>query len=414
MKKRVLCWSDSASTATGFGVVTKNILSALHATDLYEIEHIAINYHGDFVNKDEFPWQMVPAKTQDPNDPYGNRMFLNAIQKRQYDIIWVMNDTFVVEEVAKTMEQIFTQSEQQGRELPILVYYYPVDCRVMVQASTMLRLADVAVAYTEFGIVETQKSLPQLTNIKKIYHGTNTDVFKPLPLAQIQEARMRNFHINGDTTLIINVNRNSQRKQLATTILAFQEFRKTHPNSMLYLHTNIVDQMSRIDLQPLLDQLGMSTARDVIFPTNYSPAYGLPENAMNLLYNCADMFVTTHLGEGWGLSVTEAMAAGTPVVAPDNTSMPEIVGADRGWLYPCREKLYVDNSGWRAAGRVEDIVTKMLQVKDSGWKFNTPQVLKARSWTMRNSWTVITKQWIDLFANLQKKPKAVAAMGEVV
>ncbi|MEJ2601383.1 MAG: glycosyltransferase family 1 protein, partial [Anaerolineales bacterium] len=45
-----------------------------------------------------------------------------------------------------------------------------------------------------------------------------------------------------------------------------------------------------------------------------------------LLYNAASLFVFPSLDEGFGLPPLEAMACGTPVVAADNSSIPEIVG----------------------------------------------------------------------------------------
>jgi glycosyltransferase involved in cell wall biosynthesis len=51
------------------------------------------------------------------------------------------------------------------------------------------------------------------------------------------------------------------------------------------------------------------------------------------LYRGAAAFVDTTLYEGFGYQVLEAMACGTPVVASDTTSLPELVG-DAGLLCP--------------------------------------------------------------------------------
>jgi glycosyltransferase involved in cell wall biosynthesis len=49
------------------------------------------------------------------------------------------------------------------------------------------------------------------------------------------------------------------------------------------------------------------------------------------LYSLASVFAFPSWYEGFGLPVLEAMACGTPVVAADNSSLPEVVG-DGGLL----------------------------------------------------------------------------------
>ena len=53
------------------------------------------------------------------------------------------------------------------------------------------------------------------------------------------------------------------------------------------------------------------------------------------LYNAAEVFVFPSLEEGFGLPPLEAMACGTPVIAANNSSIPEIVG-DAALLFNAR------------------------------------------------------------------------------
>ena len=52
----------------------------------------------------------------------------------------------------------------------------------------------------------------------------------------------------------------------------------------------------------------------------------VPQDQLTELYRQAAVFVFPSLGEGWGIPVLEALAAGTPVVASDATAVPEAGG----------------------------------------------------------------------------------------
>jgi glycosyltransferase involved in cell wall biosynthesis len=52
----------------------------------------------------------------------------------------------------------------------------------------------------------------------------------------------------------------------------------------------------------------------------------VPEEKMPMLYGAADVYLHTSEYEGFGLPILEAMACGTPVVASNRASIPEIIG----------------------------------------------------------------------------------------
>lgn len=77
------------------------------------------------------------------------------------------------------------------------------------------------------------------------------------------------------------------------------------------------------------------------------PGY-IPREELPLWYNAADCFVYPSLYEGFGLPPLEAMACGTPVIASDTSSLPEVVG-DAGLL--------VDPT---SAGHIADAMERVL------------------------------------------------------
>ena len=62
---------------------------------------------------------------------------------------------------------------------------------------------------------------------------------------------------------------------------------------------------------------------------------------LNYVYNLADVYVSPSLCEGFDLPLLEAMACGTPVIASNNSSHPEVVGK-AGSLLNLEVDLWVD------------------------------------------------------------------------
>ena len=391
-RKSILSWSDAAVAGTGFGVVSKHILGALHATGKYEIDHLAINFNGDFVDRKRFPWQMQPAKLLDPRDPHGMKMFFRSLMKKKYDIVWILNDLFVTTRVTEFVQKVREKYITQNRKPPIFVYYYPVDCHVQADSAGMLETADKLICYTDHGREETLKTKPEVEDkLIQIPHGVDTSAFRPVSSSDIASAKQRYFGVKPDTFVVVQVNRNSTRKQIPYSMLAFKEFKKKVPNSIMYIHTMIRDQGA--DLTKTMEDLEMDPKKDIVFPTMYSPAQPAPDHILNMLYNCGDLFLTCHLGEGWGMTQTEAMAAGVPVVAPNNTSSPQIFGenSERGYLYECKDTCWIDSSGFRLKGLIPDIVDKMMEVYNAGPKHANPVVRLAREWAVQHDWRKLQK-----------------------
>lgn len=400
-KLKMLAWLDGPSVSTGFGTVAKNVLGPLYKTDKFDIEQISINYKGQFLDKEEYPWQQCPAIVHKPEDPHGCELFLKTVFNGNYDVIFICNDLHVTSLVAKDLIKVLDIKKQTNRKVPKIIYYYPVDCHVMPEYSEMLDIADTIVAYNEHGVAETLKIKPKVKDkLFTIHHGVDIKSFKPFSRDTQNQLKQQWLKVNPDTFVFISVNRNSQRKQLARTIYLFNEFKKKVPNSIMYMHTAIMD--TTIDLTVALKDLGLSWATDVVFPRNYSAGNGISTAQLNEFYNMADCYITNHLGEGWGLTVTEAMAAGVPIIAPNNTSMPTILGTnnERGFMYPCKDMVYVDNSGYRPSGLQEDILDRMFEVynlwKIGKHKYDLPQVSAARSWVEQNTWDILSKEWIKV------------------
>jgi len=417
-KKKVLCWSDSVLASTGFGNVSRYILDALHKTGRYEIYQLAINHFQEFYDRKKVPYVITPARLANPGDPYGNQMFIETLKKYPFDLVFIINDTFVTHRVSEALPEI--QAFRGSRNLPPIpiIYYYPIDCHLLSNYSGMVQAATRSVAYTHFAAIETKKTLGVDSTCPTdiIYHGADIKTFHPLSEQERQSHRQKIFQgkLSEDTFMWINVNRNSPRKDVARTLIAFKKFQEKVPNSFLYLHMLSKDVGAgagwTIDLNVVINELGLKIGRDVGFPLNFSPATGFPPQILNILYNCADAFISTHLGEGWSLSVGDAKACCLPVVVPNNTVTPELVGPNglRGYVYPCKEQTLIDGSGLRDVGHIDDIVDTMLTVYDD-WKKRKSReddrqkgiIERAHAFVELYSWDNVCRLWVQLFREVE-------------
>jgi glycosyltransferase involved in cell wall biosynthesis len=161
--------------------------------------------------------------------------------------------------------------------------------------------------------------------IRVIPHGCNTKDFYPLSDEEKLKAKLEIVgEGNEDTFLFGTVNRNSARKDLASLILGFSTFkRNSQPNAVLYLHCNPLDP-SGINIYRLCERLGLRIGADILLPLVHNENKGCDNAELNRIYNAFDCFITTTTAEGWGLTVTEAMATKTIVVCPQHTSLSEI------------------------------------------------------------------------------------------
>jgi glycosyltransferase involved in cell wall biosynthesis len=153
--------------------------------------------------------------------------------------------------------------------------------------------------------------------IKYIPHGLNHDVFKPLDpttpeLVSFKKQLFGDKEI--DFALFFN-SRNIRRKQIPDTLFAYKIFidsltEEQAKRCAFVLHTQVVDD-NGTDLGAVKEMLfGDNEKYNIIFSDKVLDPVG-----MNLLYNSTDCQILLTNNEGWGLSLTEAILSGNPIIA---------------------------------------------------------------------------------------------------
>jgi len=412
-KTRVLALCDYVCS-TGFATVSSNILQNIHGTGRYDIDVVGINYTGNPYDEKRFPGRVFPAmniENMQMGDPYGRQKFLDMLGTGVYDVVFILQDTFVVQDMVPVIKQTYEALEKKFKT----VFYFPFDCTPKKEWITdVVDAFDYPVAYTRYGkqlIADVDPKIAERTEV--IYHGTNTTDFHYVEDRE-DIAKFRKAYFAGVADgkfLLSNINRNQPRKDVMRNLMVLAELKKRgRDNILLYLHMAHDDVGGNILV--MADHFGLKVGQDFLLPSPrvFEPNSGIPIDALNYIYNASDAVITTTLGEGWGLSITEAMATKTPVIAPKNTSMVEMLENNRGLLAESGNtpSMWImkeqDNERLRPLVDVEDAASKVELLLDG---VLSPDVEAAHAWAIGHSWESVTKDWIRIFDTAAEAAKVV-------
>ena len=192
--------------------------------------------------------------------------------------------------------------------------------------------------------------------IKYVPHGLNNKNFRLLE-EETDELKEFKKYITRDKkydfTLLFN-SRNIRRKSIPDTILAWKLFidglsKEEADKCLLVMHTEPVSDHGT-DLPAVIEYFFPEGNENIVISNEK-----LPTEKMNLLYNCADGVVLASSAEGWGLSLTEALLTGTPIIANTTGGMQDQMRFedDNGeWYTPSPEvpsnhrKTYTKHGKW--------------------------------------------------------------------
>jgi glycosyltransferase involved in cell wall biosynthesis len=380
-KKTILYYGDSPLAPTGFGQVTRNIYEALK--DEYNFEFVGLNN-----NNQEYDRTKYFIHNFIGHDPQAPELFRILLAKGDYDIVFVLYNH----------EFLYQYSDLIRKDKPC-IHYSPFDMSVKcLSFDHWKQVIPNRVYYNEYS-----KNLVDDKDGVVINHGTNPDIYKRISREEKLELR-ESLGITKEDFIVLNVNHNQWRKDFGSSIIAFCNFSKDNPDSTYLIHANGNDMGGSLKMQiHLLREMYNPKAKIVLSDHN---RYAFPDSEIVKLYQAADCFLTTSMGEGHGLTTTEAMCVGLPVIAPDNTSFKELLADDRGFLCDIdRFIIPYGNSDYPyPIVKVEDVTKKLLLIYNKfrpNSRFNqTDQSMSLRTYCEKQKWSNIQKQWRDYFKKI--------------
>lgn len=318
-RKNILLLCDDIRMHSGIATMAREfVINSAHKYNWYNVG-AAINHpeKGKILDLSEdinktLKLDDSSVKVQ-PNNGYGDAMLIRQLLKQnKFDAIFIFTDPrywtwlFEIEREIRTKIPIVWLNIWDDYPAPRYNehYYDSVDCLMAISKQTLninkLVLGDK---------VDSKV-------MRYIPHGIDSSVFKPLDKSNPEYIKFKEeLFRDKDIEFVVFFNsRNIHRKRPGDTILAFRHFcdligKEKAKKCALMLHTAPSDQ-NGTDLRAVKEAFCDPEYVNVYFSTDR-----LNPQQMNLLYNVADLNILLSSNEGWGLSLTEAMMAGTMIAA---------------------------------------------------------------------------------------------------
>ena len=322
---RVLWISDGGAT-TGFATVTHNIGDRLVELG-HDVHVLAANHTGDY-----FPTKvkLYKANNKSPQDIIGTTRVVELLAEVMPDVVVLLNDPHTLTGL------LFKNPHDTPKALlrfRPLIAYLPIDGTHVPSAWAQMTKFVRTVPMSNFGARQLG-----FGDRNTIYHGVD-EIFRPAteddPITLSNGGVIKSkrdakeaFGFDPDKFLILRIDRNSWRKDFAATWKAIVPVMKRHDDVVAYFHCQGNDPAGGA-IMPALFTRDMDTAERFQLPQaeTFNTFRGWPTVDLVGVINAADAFVTTSMGEGFGLTIAEAMACEVPVVAQDCSAMSEVVGS---------------------------------------------------------------------------------------
>lgn len=201
----------------------------------------------------------------------------------------------------------------------------------------------------------------------------------------------------------INANKSGNgvhRKAWGENLLAFSMFAAKHDDVRLYIHTEKNGAHGGVQMEPLIRAVGLQPHQYRIV-NQFAQHMGIPAEAMATILTDTDVLLAPTYGEGFGLTVIEAAACGTPVIVNDFTCQPELVG--EGWLTAGQPWWDSMQFAWWNIPNVQSIVDCLEQAYARGRGRSQKQIDHAATY---DADVVYDAYWKPALAQLLAEPSA--------
>lgn len=339
---RILFFGDLAPT--GFGTVTMDLGRELLALG-HDLRFVSQNEIGEdlaepFVSRTwavSDPTQFLPELAEAHNGIDGLGLTSLALRSEGYAGFfngklwggWTPEACIILGDPGNIRLMVMRDEETRAAFGMVPVYHY-VPIEGVDLPPTLREMWSIVqpVAMTNFGADEIAKL--GLGRPPMVYHGVDTDAFHPVSPERMLVVNGKKLRSKADckkllgmdpkARMILRTDRNVPRKRYPELFRAIAPVLAERPDTSLVIHCSRMDMGG--DLEDSLSKFPPRIRSQIIL----TDAGGRIDRSMLVaLYNAADVYVSNS-AEGFGLTLAESLACGTPAVGIDYSAVPEVIG----------------------------------------------------------------------------------------
>lgn len=393
---RILWISDSPTTPSGFGGVTRAVCGRLAARG-HRIEILGWQAYGALSY-----WEGIPVRPV-RHDQFGSDVLLGYLLRFRPDFLITLADVWWMSFLADpAVQRYFDQSGTRW------VHYYPLDGadpdgKLPASWIKVLQAADVPVAMSRFGVEVSRASGIDCAYIP---HGCEVGLFAP---PADREAAKAQLGYQGSFVLLTDA-RNQPRKLIPRLLDIAAIFTQGKPDVVVHLHTDPEDDAASSDLYRYrvrqdVEALGLGDRVRFTSGFRMRASGGIPIEELAAIYAAADAHLLCSWGEGFGLPSLQAASAGVVPLAVAYSASQELVEG-HGYAIPA-ESAVLDEFGLVRCLLSREAAAEALEEIYGNRALLAERSRRCREFALGYAWNTVVDQWEEVLRRAPPRRKPV-------
>jgi glycosyltransferase involved in cell wall biosynthesis len=321
---RFVLVSTHVDQTTGYSKVVFNLLKQLSTlAPKVKTYHFGFQRHPSNSNIRKVPSGIVgydAAANEDPKEEgFGFNKIHEYLEMVNPDVVMIYNDPLIIHRFIEAMK--FKKGESSYKLWLYVDQVYEGIAPPLIE--TMNKNADRIYCFTQYWADVYAKYGP-FPDIRVLENAVDKTFFTRMDSSARALIR-KSIGVSPESILIVNANRNTQRKRHDLAIMGFVELLRRNPTKPYHMMvvTGLNPQSGsyydagRI-FQTELTRQGLKIddymKRLLLVDTSKT---ALPDTAINDIYNAADLGINLSDGEGFGLCQIEHLYTGAPQIVTD-------------------------------------------------------------------------------------------------